>query len=71
MARYQFATFKPYPARLCTVAERPLENAKVSLLRLEFEVFEELRERRLRSLGEFACRDVVVGEGINPADAGM
>jgi hypothetical protein len=67
MSRYSFRTDHPYAACLVSVRKRPLENDQalaVSLLRLEFEVFWKVSipKRLLRSHGEIACRDLLVGK---------
>ena len=65
MSRYVFPPGSVRPARLHAVRQRPLENLTVFLLRLEFEVFEEVPVRILRSTGKIACRDLVVGRGLD------
>jgi hypothetical protein len=65
MARYTFTVGKRYPARLHTVWEKPLENERLQLLRLEFEVFLESEPDRLSATGKIACRDLAVGRGID------
>lgn len=70
MARYKFREGKTYAGRLQGVRERPIENSRVSgvhLLRLEFEVFEQIEPKLLlSSTGKIACRDIVVGRGVEP-----
>ena len=56
----------PYPARLLTAKKRPIENQNgaISLVRLEFEIFQVFeRGRQLRSTGQIACRDLVLWPG--------
>lgn len=65
MSRYVFPAGGMRPARLHAVRRRALENVSVFLLRLEFEVFEEVPVRILRSTGKIACRDLVVGRGLD------
>lgn len=65
IARYAFTVGKRFPARLHAVWEKPLENAQLKLLRLEFEVFVEVEPRRLSATGKIACRDLVVGGGMD------
>jgi hypothetical protein len=65
MARYQFTVGKAYPARVHAVWEKPLENAHLKLLRLEFEVFVESGPERLSATGKVACRDLAVGRGVD------
>ncbi len=65
MARYQFTVGKAYPARVHAVWEKPLENAHLKLLRLEFEVFVESGPDRLSATGKIACRDLAIGRGID------
>ncbi len=65
MTRYRFETGKWFPARLHAVLLKPIENRLVSLLRLEFEVFQLFEVgRRLKSTGKIACRDLAVGSGL-------
>jgi len=72
MARYQFTQGKEYAARIHAVWEKPVENMGLSLMRLEFEVFQFLDGGELSSTGKIACRDVVVGPAIdNTGDAGV
>jgi hypothetical protein len=77
MSRYSFRIDHPYAACLLSVRQRPLENDRalaISLLRLEFEVFWKERSpmRLLRSHGEIACRDLLVGKLIPPSkDSGQ
>lgn len=69
MARYKFTEGKTYAGRLQGVRERPIENSRSSgfrLLRLEFEIFEILEHQRtFSSTGKIACRDLVVGPGVD------
>jgi len=65
MARYTFSTDFDYPARLHSVLNRPVENNGLFLLRLEFEVFQRFSENVIRSTGKVACRDLVVGKGLD------
>lgn len=44
-----------------SVRERPLENQRSHLLRLEFEIFKPDGARRLKSTGAIACRDIALG----------
>jgi len=71
VARYKFREGKTYAARLQGVHERPIENSDVSgfrLLRLEFEVFEQIETKSLlSSTGKIACRDIVVGPAVDPS----
>jgi len=71
MARYKFREGKTYAARLQGIHERPIENSRVSgvrLLRLEFEVFEQIETKSLlSSTGKIACRDIVVGRAVEPS----
>lgn len=71
MARYKFREGKSYAARLQGAHERPIENSDVSgvrLLRLEFEVFEQIPTKLLlSSTGKIACRDIVVGRAVDPS----
>lgn len=71
MARYRFVEGNTYAARLQGVHERPIENSRVSrvrLLRLEFEVFLlRRREMQLSSTGMIACRDIVLGPAVDPS----
>ncbi len=53
------------PARLHAIVERPVENRSLSVLRLEFEIFEEIPTGVLRSTGKIACRDIVVGSSLD------
>jgi len=72
MARYQFTQGKEYAARVHAVWEKPVENTGLSLVRLEFEVFQFLDGGKLSSMGKIACRDVIVGPAIdNGRDAGV
>lgn len=69
--REQFLYAQSFPARLHSVAERPIENLQVKLLRLEFEVFHQANNE-LRSQGQIVCRDVVIGESTRfKRDAGV
>ena len=71
MARYTFTVDKQYPARLHAVREKPLENDRLKLLRLEFEIFVR-SEERLSATGKIACRDLAIGRGIDlTADPGV
>lgn len=65
MARYRFNENKEYAGRLHAVRCRPVENAGLRLIRLEFEIFQFLQADRLSSTGKIACRDIVVGRGID------
>jgi hypothetical protein len=86
MSRNRFEPGRRYPARLFAVQRKPLENERYVLLRLEFELFSERRDERpvgtgkgevaaareLVSTGKIACRDIVLGPGVDPAaDAGL
>jgi len=68
MARYNFNTNRRYAAKLVRVARRPIENDSsigLSLLRLEFAIYWMFEEQKLlESQGEFACRDIVIGEQV-------
>ena len=69
--REEYKPGKHYSARLCMVTERPVRNKKLSLIRLEFKVFDD-SEFRLSSPGRKACRDIIVGAGANTKeDAGV
>ncbi len=65
MTRCQFASGRSYPARLSHVQRRNLENrlASVALLRVELELFR-LDGAILRSLGEYASRELVLGNEV-------
>jgi hypothetical protein len=70
MPRYRFRRGRQYAARVHQIRERPIENSSTSgfhLLRLEFEVFE-IDDNRgtLRATGKIACRDLVIGPGVDP-----
>ncbi len=67
MARYQFTAGRQFPARLYAIHQRPLENQRLMMLRLEFELFSEVPGRALESTGKIACRDLVVGTGVDPS----
>jgi len=77
VSRYNFRIDHPYAACLLSVRKRTLENDRslpISLLRLEFEIFwkEQSPNRLLRSHGEIACRDLLVGKLIPPSkDSGQ
>lgn len=67
MARARFITQKKLAGRLIAISRRPIENLdpKISLLRLEFEIFWIVpNAKELRSLGKIACRDVVITPGV-------
>jgi hypothetical protein len=69
MSRFNFRVEHPYAARLISVRKRPIENdprLSLSLLRLEFEIFWKMQGNvaSLRSQGEIACRDLLIGELI-------
>lgn len=69
MSRFSFRVDHPYAARLISVRKRPIENdprLSLSLLRLEFEIFWKMQGAvvSLRSQGEIACRDLLIGELI-------
>jgi hypothetical protein len=64
MSRNQFDTRVTYAARLNNIFRRPIENSidcGLALLRLEFEVFQQLEGRTLRSFRQYACREFVIG----------
>jgi len=65
MARYRFRENHEYAGRVHAVWRKPLENAGLSLIRLEFEIFTFGEGNRLSSTGKIACRDIVVGKGID------
>lgn len=47
------------------VVKRPIENVAdrgVDLLRLEFEMFEQIEGRTLRSYRHYACRELIIGK---------
>lgn len=77
MARYAFSTDRKYAGRLIGVTPRPIENDPllgIHLLRLEFEIFWQFLGDRptLKSEGEIACRDLVIGKSIPPSkDSGQ
>ena len=76
MTRYSFAIGRDYAAKLIRVALRPIENrllSPLSLLRLEFAIYWQFpKERVLKSEGEFACRELIVGEAIqSESDSGL
>jgi len=72
VARYNFSTDRKYAAKLVRVAKRPIENAPLlhlSLLRLEFAIYWQYPDGQvLESQGEFACRDLLVGDAISAED---
>ena len=64
MTRNQFDTETTYAARLNNIVRRPIENSLqygFALLRLEFEIFQQLEGRILRSFRHYACREFVIG----------
>jgi hypothetical protein len=61
MARFAFQESAEHPARLFAVRKKPLENERLSLLRLEFEIFRLLERNKLKSTGMIACRDLAIG----------
>jgi hypothetical protein len=65
MRRYAFIPGAEYAARLCNVTQRSVENKKLALVRLEFEVYKFLEGPKLDSTGEIACRDIIVGAAAN------
>lgn len=69
MARYQFVVGQSYAARRHAIHPRPIENSptsKLSLLRLEFEVFTIFpSEKTVRSTGAIACRDLIIGPAVD------
>jgi len=67
MSRYKFQTNREYAAFLHASQPRRVENSNpgYQLLRLEFEIFELLPDE-LRSTGKIACRDIIVGQAVNP-----
>ena len=76
MSRYNFQIDKSYAAKLVRVAPRPIENSgdvQLSLVRLEFAIYWLYPKKNLlESHGEFACRDLVVGNLIPTAvDLGL
>lgn len=77
MTRHSFATDRKYSGQLLNIHERPIENDPILglfLLRLEFEVYWQLNQNKptLRSEGEIACRDIVIGKRIpSEQDAGQ
>ncbi len=69
MTRYNFATDKKYSGQLLSIHQRPIENDPtigLHLLRLEFEIYCQLNHDKptLRSEGEVACRDIMIGKLI-------
>ena len=67
MTRNQFDTNATYAARLNDIVRRPIENSTdigLALLRLEFEIFEQLDGNILRSFRRYACRELVIGNLI-------
>lgn len=67
MTRFRFSTVGSYAAKLNDVIKRPIENSSsggVSLLRLDFEIFEMLHGNILRSYRRFACREFVIGRAV-------
>ena len=77
MTRYNFAIDKKYAGKLLSIHQRPIENdptLSLHLLRLEFEIYWQLSHEKqtLRSEGELACRDIVIGKLIRAEkDAGQ
>ena len=65
MARYNFIPGKEYAGRVLGIWKKSLENRRLNLIRLEFEIFQILDDQRLSSTGKVACRDLVVGQGID------
>jgi hypothetical protein len=66
MPRYAYKQGQRYAARLLAIADRPIINQQpgLSLLRLEFEMFSwDPAKADLRSLGQIACRDLVIRPG--------
>lgn len=64
MPRNQFDTKTTFAARLNNVVRRPIENSLqcgFALLRLEFEIFQQLEGKILRSFRHYACREFVIG----------
>lgn len=72
MARYQFRIGQWYPARLARVQKRNLENRRddLALLRIELELFQFVDAATLRSLGEYAAREMVYFPGAD-SDSGV
>jgi hypothetical protein len=69
MPRNQFKTDTTYAGRLNDVVIRPIENSPnrgVKLLRIEFEVFDVLNTKTLRSFQKYACREIVIGNAVQP-----
>ena len=69
MTRYTFSFNRKYSGRLIGIHQRPIENDPMlglHLLRLEFEIYWQLSHDKptLRSEGEIACRDIVIGKLI-------
>jgi hypothetical protein len=67
MTRNQFETNLDYAGRLNKVVRRPIENSLdcgFALLRLEFEIFQQLDGRILRSFSRYACREFVIGNRV-------
>ena len=67
MTRNQFDTNTDYAARLNNIVRRPIENSSdcgFALLRLEFEIFQQLVGRILRSFRHYACREFVIGNQV-------
>lgn len=65
MTRNQFNINATYAARLKRIVRRPIENSMdhgLVLLRVEFEIFEQIDGTRLRSFRRYACREFVVGK---------
>ena len=72
MPRYAFTPNKEYAGRVHAVWPKSVENARLNLLRIEFEIFQYLDGSRLQSTGKIACRDIVIGPAINVnADEGV
>ena len=65
MARFPFSQDHACPARLFTVRRKPAENSRAKLIRLEFEVFTVQEPRMLISTGKVACRDLILGQGVD------
>jgi transposase-like protein len=66
MPRHAFRQDLPHAGRLLNVVRRPVENEKSAfvVLRLEFEIFHcDQVQRELRSDGQIASRDLMIGSG--------
>jgi len=63
MTRFRFSIDNQYAGRLRQVFRRPIENTgdKLTLLRLEFEIFTPKSDQTLQSYGDLACREIVIG----------